>query len=42
MTHSATAFIKRKEKLETQRAGTKNYTHVKAQMPKLATSDLQF
>lgn len=38
MTHSATALIKRKKKLETQRAGTENYTHAKAQTHKLATS----
>lgn len=37
-TFSYTALIKRREKLETQSAGTKNYAHAKAQMPKLATS----
>lgn len=37
-TFSYTAHIKRKKKLETQSAGTKNYSCAKAQTSKLATS----
>lgn len=37
-TFSYTALIKRQEKLETESAGTKNYSCAKAQIPKVATS----